>query len=182
MLKGKLVKLRHQSFDDQAILAGFLNQEHVMELRSSELPRFSYKEDLEKKYKERFEKHDDNDYHLTIETLDGKVIGSIGVMFVFWKNGFAYMYQLIGDKEYVEGGYREEAIELFTEFSFLEGNVRKLKVSVQENDQRSLEAFKSCGYELEVTHKEDVLCHGKYLDVYELAIFKDQFIAKRAAQ
>ncbi|MFZ5352715.1 MAG: GNAT family N-acetyltransferase [Bacillota bacterium] len=171
MLNGKLVRLRHQSFADQAIIADFLNKEHIMEVRGYETPRFTYREQLEKKYKERFERHNDNDFHLIIETSDGKVIGAIGVDFVFWKNGFAYMYQYIGDTEYLSGGYREEAIRLFTEFAFLEGNIRKIKTSVPSNDLSSMEAFKAAGYEIEITHVKDVLVHGKYIDVYEMVKF-----------
>ncbi len=172
MFKGSLVNLRYQSLEDQKTMADFLNQEHIMETRSYNVPKFSYKEQLEKEYKQRFEKDDDNSLHMAIETLDGKLIGAIGVEFVFWKNGFAFMYQFIGDKAYLEGGYREEAIKLFSEFASIEGNIRKLKAVVQSNDPLSLEAYKASGFEVEVTHKEEVLCHGKYLDVYEMAKFR----------
>jgi RimJ/RimL family protein N-acetyltransferase len=172
MFKGSLVKLRHQSLEDQATMAAFLNEEHVMETRCHDLPKFSYKEQLEKEYKQRFEKHDDNSLHMAIETLEGKLIGAVGIEFVFWKNGFAYMYQFIGDKDYLEGGYREEAIKLFSDFAFMEGNIRKLKTAVQANDTLGLKAYEANDFEIEVTHKEETLCHGKYLDVYEMVKFR----------
>lgn len=176
MYSGSLVNLRLQTLSDMNFLADFRNREHIMDSLIHEMPRFTYKEQLEKKFRERLEKrHVDNEVHMTVETKDGKVIGAIGLDFIFWKNGFGYMYQYIGDEKFLEGGYSEEAVKLFLEFAFNEGNVRKLKAQVLSQDIRNLEAYRANGFQVEVTYKEEVLKHGKYLDVLELALLRDEY-------
>lgn len=176
MYKGSLVNLRLQTLSDMDYLADFQNREHMMESMIHEMPRFTYKEQLAKKFKERLEKrHVDNEVHMTIETTDGKVIGAIGLDFIFWKNGFGFMYQYIGDERYFEGGYGGEAVKLFLEFAFNEANVRKIKTQVLAEDLRNLEMLKANGFQVEITHREEVLKHGKYLDVLELALLREEY-------
>lgn len=176
MYKGSLVNIRHQSVNDMSKLAEFMCTPRYIETHSYENPRFTYKEGLEKKFKERMEKHDHNELHMVIETTDGKVIGAIGVSGNFWKNGLTWIYSYIGDAAYLEGGYYEEAIELLLEFLFIEANARKLKINIQSNDPQGIAAYKAKGFETEVVFKEDVLCHGKYIDTYDMAIFKDDYM------
>ena len=176
MYMGSLVNIRLQTLSDMDFLMDFQNREHVMESLMHEMPRFTYKEQLVKKFKERVEKrHVDNEVHMTIETKDGKVIGAMGFDFIFWKNGFGFMYQYIGDENYLVGGYYEEALKLFLEFAFNEGNVRKIKTQVLANDIRIADAYKANGFQVEVVHREEVLKHGKYLDVLELALLRENY-------
>jgi RimJ/RimL family protein N-acetyltransferase len=176
MYKGNLVHLRHQSIADISKLAEFMSTPRYIETHSYEDPRFTYKESLEKKYKERMEKHDHNELHLIIETNDNRVIGAIGINGNFWKNGLTWIYAYIGDKDYLEGGYYEEAMALMLEFLFLEGNARKVKIIAQSNDPYAMTAYKAQGFTTEVVFKEDVLCHGKYIDTHDMVIFKDDYI------
>lgn len=176
MYRGSLVNIRQQSINDMAKLAEFQCKQRYIETHSYHLPRFAYKEALEKKFKEKMEKHDHNELHMTIETVDGKVIGAIGIDGIFWKNGLTWIYSYIGDEEYIEGGYHDEALKLMLEFLFIEGNARKLKTYIQSNDTEKLEVYKSNGFNTEVVLKEEVLCHGKYMDCYDLALFKDDYM------
>jgi RimJ/RimL family protein N-acetyltransferase len=176
MYNGNLVNLRLQTLSDMEFLADFQNRPHMLESSVNEMPRFAYKEQLIKKFKERLEKrHVDNEVHMTIETKDGKVIGAVGLDFIFWKNGFGFMYQYIGDEDYLDGGYNEEALKLFLEFAFNEGNVRKIKTQVLANDLKSIAIYKSKGFQVEIVHREEVLKHGKYLDSLELAMLREDY-------
>lgn len=176
MYKGSLVNIRHQSINDMAKFAEFQCKPRYIETHGYELPRFVYKEGLEKKFKERMEKHNHNELHMTIETVDGKVIGAIGIDGNFWKNGLTWIYSYIGDEEYLEGGYHDEAMKLLLEFLFTEGNVRKVKTNVQANDPEKLAVYQSNGFKTEVVFKGDVFCHGEYIDTYDMAIFKDDYM------
>ena len=176
MYRGSLVNIRHQSINDMGKLAEFMCTPRYIETHGYDDPRFTFKESLEKKFKERIEKHDHNELHMAIETIDGKIIGAIGVNGNFWKNGLTWIYSFIGDLEYLEGGYYEEALELLLEFLFVEGNTRKLKINIQSNDPNGLAAYRSKGFNTEVVFKEDVFCHGKYIDTYDMTIFKDEYM------
>jgi RimJ/RimL family protein N-acetyltransferase len=176
MYLGSMVNIRLQTLSDMGSLADFRNRPHIMESLVHEMPRFTYSEQLVKKFKERMEKrHIDSELHMTIKTKDGKVIGAVGLDFIFWKNGFGFMYQYIGDENYLVGGYFEEALKLFLEFAFNELNVRKIKTQVLANDARTLVAYKEKGFQVEVVHQEEVLKHGKYLDVLELALLRENY-------
>lgn len=176
MYNGSLVRIRHQSIKDMPLLAEFMCTAAYLETHSYDDPRFAYKEGLEKKFKERMEKHHHNELHMIIETIDGKVIGAIGVDGVFWKNGLSWIYSFIGDPAYLEGGYHEEALALLIEYMFIEGNARKVKTTVQSNDMKRFAACQAAGFETEITFKKDVLCHGEFIDTYEMVIFKDDYM------
>lgn len=176
MYKGQLVNLRLLTLSDIDCITDFLNQEHVMEYKIEEMPRFTYKEQLVKKFKEHMDKHHySNKVHMVIETKDNKVIGAIGFNHIFWKNGLGYMYYYIGDKKCIDGGYSEEAVRLFIEYAFKEQNIRKIKTLVLANDVSKIDACRINGFQVEVLYKKEVLCHSKYLDVYEMAILKDEY-------
>lgn len=176
MFKGSLVNLRLQTLHDMEILAGFMNSDLYFEALTHDMPRFTYKEQLTKQFKDRIEKHKENELHLAVETLDGKVIGAIGFEFIFWKNSFGFMYEFIGDPGYIDGGYREEALRLFLEFAFNENNVRKIKTQVLAHDERSFKALTANGFKTEVIHQQEVLKHGKYHDLLELALLRDEYV------
>ena len=176
MYKGNLVQIRHQSILDMGKLAEFMCKPKYIETHSYDDPRFTYKEGLEKQYKERAEKHNHNELHMIVETTQGKVIGALGVKDNFWKNGLTWIYSFIGDEDYLKGSYYEEAVALFLEFLFMEANFRKLKINIQSNDPEGLAAYEKNGFQKEVVFKEDVLCHGRYIDTYDMAIFKDNYM------
>jgi RimJ/RimL family protein N-acetyltransferase len=176
MYKGSLVNIRFQSINDMGKLAEFMCSPRYIETHSNDDPRFFYKEGLEKKFKERMEKHDHNDLHMIVETIDGKVIGTIGVHGNFWKNGLTWIYSSIGDDEYLQGGYYEEALSLLLEFLFTEGNARKVIIHIQSNDPHGLAACEANGFITEILFKEEVLCHGTYIDTNRLVIFKDEYM------
>lgn len=176
MYKGSLVNLRNQSINDMGKLADFMCSPRYIETHGYDDPRFLYKEGLEKKFKERMEKHNHNELHMIIETIDGKVIGTLGIDGNFWKNGLTWIYSYIGDDEYLQGGYYEEALALFLEFLFAEGNARKVIINIQSNDPQGMAACNANGFITEIVFKEDVLCHGKYIDTNNMVIFKDEYM------
>lgn len=176
MYKGSLVNIRHQSINDMGRLAEFMCSPRYIETHGYDNPTFTYKEGLEKKFKERMEKHNHNELHMAIETVDGKLIGIIGINGNFWKNGLTWVYSFVGDDEYLQGGYYEEALKLLLEFLFAEGNVRKVIINIQSNDPQGLAACEANGFITEVVYKEEVLCHGKYIDTYNMVIFKDEYM------
>ena len=142
MYKGSLVNLRFQSINDMGKLAEFMCSPRYLETHGYDEPRFTFREGLEKKFKERMEKRDHNDLHMIIETIDGKLIGIIGIHGNFWKNGLTWIYAHIGEDEYLQGGYYEEALGLLLEFLFIEGNARKVIITIQANDPHGLAACK----------------------------------------
>ncbi len=176
MFKGSLVNLRLQTLKDMDALAELMNSDMYFESLTHDMPRFTYKEQLAKRFKDKMDKHKDNELHLVIETLEGKIIGAVGLEFIFWKNGLAFMYLLTGDPSFTSGGYLEEAIRLFLAFAFHEHNIRKLKTQVLANDEVSLKALMANGFKTEVVHRAEVLKHGRYLDLLELAILRDEYV------
>jgi RimJ/RimL family protein N-acetyltransferase len=176
MYKGSLVNIRHQSINDMGRLAEFMCSPRYIETHGYDNATFTYKEGLEKKFKERMEKHNHNELHMAIETVDGKLIGIIGINGNFWKNGLTWIYSYIGDDEYLQGDYYEEALKLLLEFLFAEGNARKVIINIQSNDPQGLAACEANGFIIEVVYKEEVLCHGKYIDTYNMVIFKDEYM------
>lgn len=176
MYKGSLVNIKFQSIHDMGKIAEFMCSPRYIETHGYDDPRFFYKEGLEKKFKERMEKRDHNELHMAIETIDGKMIGIIGINGNFWKNGLTWIYSYIGADEYLQGGYYEEALALLLEFLFTEGNARKVISNIQSNDPLGLEAYKVNGFIPEIVFKEDVLCHGEYIDTNSMVIFKDEYM------
>ncbi len=106
---------------------------------------------------------------------DNKFIGTIGIHDIKWKDRTATTGTLIGEKEYQNKGYRSEAKMLLLNYAFNTLNLRKIKSTVFDFNKRSYEYSSKCGYKIEGVLKKETFVDGKYVDVIQTAVFKEDW-------
>lgn len=132
----------------------------------------------EKKEEEWFDKlaNDPNEVVLGIETLDGKLIGTMGLHRINSKDRTAMTGALVGEKEYWGKGYGTDAKMTLLDYAFNTLNLRKINSSVYAFNKRSLKYNLKCGYKIEGVRKKQIFRNGKYHDEILIAVFKESWL------
>lgn len=132
----------------------------------------------EKKEEEWFDKvaNNPNEIVLGIETLDGKLIGTMGLHNINVKDRTAVSGTLIGEKEYWSKGFGTDAKMILLDYAFNTLNLRKINSSVYAFNKRSLKYNLKCGYKIEGVRKKQIFRNGKYHDEILIAVFKESWL------
>lgn len=168
-LKGQKTVLRPLKKDtDITTIVKWMNDQNVIQYLSRYLPMSVSEE-------ERWFENLPNrvsDIVLAIETLDGILIGTIGLHDIHPKDRGATHGIVIGEKDYWGGGYGTDAGMTLFNYAFNTLNLRKIKSSVIGFNKRSLNYHLKCGYKIVGAHKNDIFKNGRYHDLILLELFK----------
>jgi RimJ/RimL family protein N-acetyltransferase len=123
---------------------------------------------------------EDQDRHiLGIETLDGALIGNIGLENINWRDNKAELGIVIGEKEYWNNGYGSEAIIILLDFVFRQMNLRRVFLRVFEDNKRAMRCYEKCGFKVEGRLREAHFADGKYNDELVMGILRHEFLKAR---
>jgi RimJ/RimL family protein N-acetyltransferase len=112
---------------------------------------------------------------IVLEDSD-EAIGVIEIRAIDQRNSHAEMGFSIGNKAYWNQGYGTEALMLILEYAFNTLNLRKVHSTVNEANPRSRRCLEKCGYREEGRMKEHFYSQGRFLDVFQMAVFKADFL------
>ncbi len=102
-------------------------------------------------------------------------IGNITLHQIDWRNRFAEIGILIGDKKSHGKGYATEAIRLVVDHAFNKLNLRKLCTGMVKGNEASKRAFEKVGFKVEGTLREHFYLNGQYLDGYRMGLLRSEF-------
>ncbi len=127
---------------------------------------------------DRFDEMEKNkeDIRVAIETLDGKLIGTMGLHQIDRNSGVATTGAVIGEKEYWSRGYGTDAKMILLNHAFNEMNLRKICSWVWSFNGRSRRYNDKCGYIIEGIRKKQIFKHGRYWDQILMAVFKQDWL------
>ena len=111
----------------------------------------------------------------------GKLIGATGLERIDWRNRDAESGIMIGDKSEWRRGYASEAMQLRTEYAFLDLGLRKVWTSVWLPNHGSRRALEKTGYRQCGLMRRHVLVNGQWLDVWLAEIHRDHWEQAREA-
>lgn len=117
----------------------------------------------------------ENNIVFAVETVEGRLIGTMGLHKINLIDRTASTGAMIGDVSYHGKGYGTEAKMLLLEYAFNTLNLRKINSEVISFNERSIKYSLKCGYEIEGRQKAQVYKNGKYHDIVLLAIFKEKW-------
>jgi RimJ/RimL family protein N-acetyltransferase len=171
-LKGRMVNLRPFRRADIPTLTRWINNPEVRQFLLTMLPQ------TEKQEEEWFNKlgSDDKNIVLAIETKDGILIGSMGIHRIDWKDRVAGTGALIGEREYWNKGYGTDAKMILLDYAFNTLNLHKICSSVYAFNKRSLHYSLHCGYKIEGRRRKHIFKRGRYWDLIELGLFKEEWL------
>ncbi|MEW6244645.1 MAG: GNAT family N-acetyltransferase [Bacillota bacterium] len=91
-----------------------------------------------------------------IESLDGQLIGYIGLEHISWRQKTAELRVCIGKSEFRGKGYGSDAIRTFLNHTFKNSELDQIYLRVYTENVRAIKCYLKCGF-----RKEAVLYAGK---------------------
>ncbi|HUF16904.1 MAG TPA: GNAT family protein [Thermoanaerobaculia bacterium] len=112
--------------------------------------------------------------HFAIERKhDRHHIGNASLHEIDWVSRTAKFDLFIGDPASWNRGFGSDAIRTVVRFTFLEMNLRKLKIEVFDYNERAKHVLESNGFVQEGKFAQDFFRDGQYHDLVVLSIFND---------
>jgi RimJ/RimL family protein N-acetyltransferase len=110
-----------------------------------------------------------------IKTREGQHIGNIELSGIDTRCGKGEIGLVIGEKDFLNRGCGREAIRLMLGFAFREMGLHRVSATVFSHNERALACFRKCGFLEEGRQREAHYSRGKYWDIVQLGILRDEF-------
>jgi diamine N-acetyltransferase len=172
VLQGKRVTLRPVEQDDQALIAEWRSQSHVLAgLFSHDPPSLAQQQEWFDDYCER-----EDELLFVIETVDGVAVGTAGLTRIDHKNRKAeYGRMLIGDRTYLHQGLASEATRLLLGYAFGLLKLHRVYLEVLSDNDEAIRMYKRCGFRVEGRRRDAHFALGEYHDVLGMAILQSDY-------
>lgn len=109
-----------------------------------------------------------------IEMENKKLIGDLGIHFLDLDKKQAEIGITL-DKNYHKRGYATEALKETINYLFNQLNKRRIVVSIDPRNTKSIGLIKRLGFRKEAHFKESILINGEWVDDLVYAILKDEW-------
>jgi RimJ/RimL family protein N-acetyltransferase len=149
------------------------------EIRQYLLITYPQMEENEGEWLKQVAKNDGTNIVLAIETIAGKLIGTMGLHRINWKDRVATTGAIIGEADFRDKGYGTAAKMLLLDYAFNTLNLRKICSSVIAFNERSLQYSLHSGYVIEGRLRQHIFKNGEYHDEINLGVFKEEWLAAR---
>lgn len=168
MYRSKSLTLRAIESDDLSLMHAFVNDRETMRGAFAGMLYPSSMND-ESRYLDGQSSYTHGEYQFAIELNDGTLIGRCGFVKVDWKNRWAELAILIGEKAARGKGFGTEAVDLLCRFGFDELNLHKIKASVMDFNTSAIRCYEKCGFIRDGLLRQEVWRDGAYHDVVLLS-------------
>lgn len=171
MIAGELVILRALEPEDLARCYLWMNDPTIVwTLRS----RYPIPFHHEAEWLEDAVNPSQTERHFAIERKDTRVhIGNASIHDIDWVSRTAGFGLFIGDPAAWNRGYGSDAIRSLVRFGFDEMNLRKLRISIFDYNERAKHVLLAAGFKQEGKLEREFYRDGKYHDLVILSTFKE---------
>ena len=174
MLEGKRVKLRAIERDDLERLHQFNNDLAMEVAGGGDPPMPQSLARLQAEYESNWAKGGREGMEFAIEIADEFV----GICALFNHDAEAQVCELgimIGDKAYWGQGIGRETIQLLLHYAFHYRNLRRIYLTVNGTNDRSIRAYQACGFVEEGRLRQHVWSDGAYIDFVYMGILREEW-------
>ena len=118
----------------------------------------------------------DNDHSVLFAIIfEKRHIGNIKIGPINKNYSHADISYFVGDKTLWRRGIATEAINLVSEFGFTDLKLHRIEAGVYAGAIGSWKALDNNGFTKEAIFREQVISHGKYMDVYRYGLLESEF-------
>jgi len=110
-----------------------------------------------------------------IETTDGKPVGFMGLVGINNRHGTAECYGIVGEKQYWGKGIGTEAHSLLIQWAFDSIGLNKIWAAINMENSAILKVTEKLGFKIEGTLRQEKYHQGKHLDVFRIAVLRNEF-------
>ena len=170
-LTGKKCYLSPMNPEDAPKYVGWFNDlEVAVNLKTQmNINLVSEREFLEKNLKEG------SPFFAIVDLATDKLIGNCGLHDIGWIGRHAEFGILIGEKDYWNKGYGEEATRLILDYGFNIINLHNIFLKVLEFNKRAVRAYEKAGFKQIGRWRKAVQIAGKRYDYILMDILADEF-------
>lgn len=120
----------------------------------------------------------ESNHGFAIETVDLPQpvhVGSCSLSDFHWPSRHVEVSLAIGEKQYWGRGYASAAMELLLEYGFGELNLHRIQLYVFTTNTAAIRLYQKCGFQIEVTLREDVYREGAFHNTYLMGLLKHEW-------
>ncbi|MDW5564093.1 MAG: GNAT family protein [Methanomassiliicoccus sp.] len=177
MLDGDLVRLRAIEQGDLPTFVKWINDPEVTEYLQFEPPM-----SLEDEVTWYHHMIRSKDRAFAIETLDGRLIGNIGLIGLDWRNRRTDLGIMIGEKDAWSRGYGTDAITVMLRYLFGEFGLNRVGLYVDVGNQRAIRCYEKCGFQREGVVRAHRFKDGRYVDSALMSVLSVDWMLREREQ
>lgn len=171
MIAGEHVILRAFERDDAERCYRWMNDPNIVRTLKSRYP-IAFQNEIE--WLDRAMHPSANERHFAIERKDDRThVGNASIHDIDWVSRTALFGLFVGEPSAWNRGFGGDAIRTLVRFAFDEMNLRKLRISVFEYNDRAKHVLESQGFAQEGRLRREFYREGTYHDLLVLSIFRD---------
>ncbi len=110
---------------------------------------------------------------------DDRLLGFVGLKWIQWSNGVAFLTIAIPKPEDRGKGYGKDALGLILRYAFDELNLYRLAAATFEYNTRAIRFLEHAGFATEVRRRQAIHRDGRRWDALVLGILRDEWRAAR---
>ena len=177
VIQGKLVRLRPPKPEDAPVMLTWFEDMEVTRFLKLRMPPSI---DAENEWLDQTARDPDS-IQWVIES-DGRAVGTTGIRFIDWKNGFGTTGTIIGDKSVWGKGLGTELMQLRAAYAFTQLPLRKLKSGYIEGNEASARAQAAAGYREVGRWRLDRFVDGEWRDHVLTEVLREDWVKSRPAK
>ena len=180
ILRGRSTFLRPGERDDIPLFVRWMSDERTVAYIASRAP---LGQALEERWFERMIEAQGTDrwFFVICRLDDDRPIGTVGLFELDLTNGSAGIGILIGDPADTGQGFGTDAVEVLLDFGFGELRLERMWLDVYDFNPRAVRSYEKAGFVHEGTLRHGVYRRGQFVDVRRMAILRDEWTTRRAA-
>lgn len=182
MIYGDRIRLRAIEKGDLPRFVAWLNDPEVLEGLLLFLPMSLAEEEA---WFEGMLKRPAPEHPLVIEVRQGDdwlPVGNLGLHNIDWRSRSAEAGIFIGDKTRWNNGYGTEAMLLLLKHGFDTLNLNRIALDVYETNPRAVRCYEKAGFVNEGRKRQGMYQDGKYIDILQMSVLRDDWLSKQAVK
>ena len=109
-------------------------------------------------------------------------VGNLGLHNIDWRCRSAEAGIFIGDKTRWNNGYGTEAMLLLLKHGFNTLNLNRIALDVYETNPRAVRCYEKAGFVNEGRKRQGMYKDGKYIDILQMSVLRDDWLSKQAVK
>jgi RimJ/RimL family protein N-acetyltransferase len=115
-----------------------------------------------------------------IQTKDGKPIGYFGLNWVSYHERTTNLGAIIGEPEYIGGGYGMDAMLLTVDYAFNMLDIRKIWLNTMSLNVRVIRMMSKVPFTLEARQRKAAYIEGQWADILSYGMFREEWPGREA--
>jgi RimJ/RimL family protein N-acetyltransferase len=174
VLRGGSVDLRPMEPEDAWLLYRWFNDQRVLDDMGIEHTYFCVSMDEERQTVDRM-LQDLDAFHCIIQIHEsGEAVGMISLARIDERNSGAELRIVIGEVQEWDKGYGHDAVRAMADYGFRVRNLHRIHLRVAAYNARAIACYKSAGFRLEGTMRQDHFHRGEWRDALLMSLLRGE--------